>query len=196
MDLNQKIVVSLERISQAFRVLLWNESKQLGLSPIQIQILNFLLTHSREKRKISYLAKEFDLTKATISDSVKILFRKSFVDKEYAPKDSRSYTLHLTSKGLETATKTSVFFSQIENSVDKLPQSEKENLLINLIGIIEALHNSGVISMQRMCFSCSHYSRDYDGNAHFCKLMNRSLLNQDLQINCPEFESIKIPPIV
>ena len=92
MDLNQKIVNSLERISQAFRVLLWNESKEYGLSPIQIQILIFLFTHSPEKRKISYLAREFDMTKATISDSVKVLFQKSLVTKEFeGAKISGSY---------------------------------------------------------------------------------------------------------
>jgi hypothetical protein len=68
-DLNQqnkkvesKIVVALERISEAFRVLLWNESKENALSPIQIQILIFLLFHSDEMCKVSYLAQEFNMT--------------------------------------------------------------------------------------------------------------------------------------
>ena len=37
--IESRIVVALERISEAFRVLLWNESKENSLSPIQIQIL-------------------------------------------------------------------------------------------------------------------------------------------------------------
>jgi hypothetical protein len=40
--IESKIVASLERISEAFRVLLWNESKENSLSPIQIQILIFI----------------------------------------------------------------------------------------------------------------------------------------------------------
>ena len=39
--IESKIVVALERISEAFRVLLWNESKENSLSPIQIQLLIF-----------------------------------------------------------------------------------------------------------------------------------------------------------
>jgi len=46
-----KIVASLERIAQAFRVLLWQESKEFALMPIQVQVLIFLLHHSGEKRK-------------------------------------------------------------------------------------------------------------------------------------------------
>ena len=38
-NIESKIIVSLERLSQAFRVLLWNESKAFSLSPIQIQIM-------------------------------------------------------------------------------------------------------------------------------------------------------------
>jgi hypothetical protein len=38
---DSRIIAAMERISQAYRVLLWNESKELSLSPIQIQILIF-----------------------------------------------------------------------------------------------------------------------------------------------------------
>src|SRR5690606_32595860 len=73
--INGKIIAALERISQAFRVLLWEESKEFALSPIQVQVLIFLLHHSEQKRKVSYLAEEFNMTKATISDTVKTLFQ-------------------------------------------------------------------------------------------------------------------------
>lgn len=72
-SVESKIIASLERVSQAFRVLLWNESKEFSLSPIQVQVLIFLLFHSSEKRKVSYLADEFNMTKATISDTIKSL---------------------------------------------------------------------------------------------------------------------------
>ena len=91
-----KIVASLERISQAFRVLLWQESKEFSLSPIQVQVLIFLLYHSSEKRKVSYLADEFNMTKATISDTVKILEQKKLISKEYELHDARSYIINLT----------------------------------------------------------------------------------------------------
>jgi len=46
------------------------------VSPIQIQILLFCASHKQENLKVSFLANEFDLTKATISDSVKVLIKK------------------------------------------------------------------------------------------------------------------------
>src|SRR5690554_4599506 len=101
-----KIVASLERISQAFRVLLWKESKEYSLSPIQVQVLIFLLHHSDEKRKVSYLADEFNMTKATISDTVKTLENKGLSSKVHDLQDTRSYTIDLTTKGKEIAEKT------------------------------------------------------------------------------------------
>ena len=94
-----RIVVALERISEAFRVLLWNESKENSLSPIQIQILIFISFHSSEKCKVGYLADEFNMTKATISDSVRVLLSKALVTKETDPSDTRSYSLLLTDEG-------------------------------------------------------------------------------------------------
>ena len=38
-NISNKIIVGLERISEVFKVLLWEKAKLVGLSPIQIQIL-------------------------------------------------------------------------------------------------------------------------------------------------------------
>ncbi len=97
--IESRIVVALERISEAFRVLLWNESKENSLSPIQIQILIFIHFHTSEKCKVGYLADEFNMTKATISDSVKVLLLKELVAKETDPVDTRSFSLSLTNEG-------------------------------------------------------------------------------------------------
>ena len=183
-----KIVASLERISQAFRVLLWRESKEYSLTPIQVQVLNFLLHHSEEKRKVSYLADEFNMTKATISDTVKALEKKQLIRKETESHDSRSYIIHLTSNGLETARQNSYFTEQIRNPIDKLSADDKENLLLSLLNIIRHLNNTGVITIQRMCLTCRHYQADNKGQQHFCKLLNLPLHNSELRVDCPEHE--------
>src|SRR5690554_5951150 len=105
--IESRIVVALERISEAFRVLLWNESKENSLSPIQIQILIFIYFHSTEKCKVGYLADEFNMTKATISDSVKVLLSKELLTKETDPIDTRSFSLLLTNEGKKIAKKAS-----------------------------------------------------------------------------------------
>lgn len=188
LNIDSRIVAALERISQAFRVLLWQESKEFSLSPIQVQVLIFLLHHSREKRKVSYLSGEFNMTKATISDTIKTLEQKKLIHKEYEKADTRSYIIHLTKKGKDIAGKTSLFTGTIRTPINSLHTDDKINLLLSLLDIINHLNQSGVITIQRMCFSCVHYQSSGKGQQHFCKLLNKNLQATDLRIDCPEHE--------
>jgi len=144
----------------------------------------FLLHHSEEKRKVSYLADEFNVTKATISDTIKTLIQKQLITKEYEQHDTRSYIIHLSVKGEEIAKQTSLFTEEIQTPVDKLDVDEKENLLASLLDIIHHLNRSGIITIQRMCFTCRHYQKN--GDTHYCHLLNNNLLETELRIDCPE----------
>lgn len=186
--IESRIVVALERISEAFRVLLWNESKQNSLSPIQIQILIFISFHSVEKCKVGYLANEFNMTKATISDSVKVLLSKGLVTKEIDPIDTRSYTLSLTDEGKKIAKKASFFASSIEQPIEKLTEEQKIIMLNGLLKLIYDLNKSGIITIQRMCFNCSYYK--IEKGLHYCNLLNTKLAESEIRVDCPEHETI------
>lgn len=181
-----KIVVALERISEAFRVMLWNESKSNALSPIQIQILIFLLYHNSEKGKVSYLAEEFNMTKATISDSVRVLLQKDLVQKVIDEKDSRSYSLVLSEKGKAIAQKSALFTAAFEGPMEALSGEQKEAMLLGLFQLIKNLNEAGIISVQRMCFNCKYYLSNAEG--HYCQFLKSRLLDSELRIDCPEHE--------
>ncbi|RQP18546.1 MAG: MarR family transcriptional regulator [Parapedobacter sp.] len=183
-----RIVVALERISEAFRVLLWNESKENSLSPIQIQILIFIYFHSLEKCKVGYLADEFNMTKATISDSVKVLLAKDLVAKETDPIDTRSYSLSLTTEGKKIAKKASFFASSIEKPLEKLTEDQKTEMLNGLLKLIYGLNKSGIITIQRMCFTCSFYNTE--NGIHYCNLLKTKLAESEIRVDCPEHEMI------
>lgn len=190
-SIESKIIASLERISQAFRVLLWNESKEFSLSPIQVQVLIFLLYHSDQKRKVSYLADEFNLTKATISETIKTLEQKKLITKVTEQHDTRSYIIHLTDKGKDVAEQTSLFTKQIQVPIDELHSNDKENLLLSLFDIIRHLNKAGVITKQRMCFTCHFYKANENGHEHFCGLLNTKLADTELRIDCVDHKQIQ-----
>lgn len=181
--IESRIVVALERISEAFRVLLWNESKENSLSPIQIQILIFIYFHSLAKCKVGYLADEFNMTKATISDSVKVLLSKELVTKETDPIDTRSFSLSLTDEGKKIAKKASLFASSIEQPIEKLTQEQKTIMLDGLLKLIYDLNQSGIITIQRMCFTCSNYKLDQ--GVHYCKLLKSKTCRKRIKIRLP-----------
>ena len=183
-----KIVVALERISEAFRVLLWNESRENALSPIQIQILIFLLFHSQEKCKVSYLAHEFNMTKATVSDSVKLLLQKELIEKIDDPSDTRSYVIGLTNEGRLTAEKSANFAFAIEKPLSSLTEDQKEAMLSGLLKLIYELNRAGIITIQRMCFTCASYRMEK--GKHYCTFLQTSLAATDLRVDCPEHEIV------
>jgi DNA-binding MarR family transcriptional regulator len=182
-----KIIAALERLGEGFRALLWEKAKVLGISPIQIQILIFVHYHGDEKCKVSYLAREFGLTKPTVSEAVKSLEQKGFIERQTEPTDTRSHTLHLTEAGKMAVAQTAHFADPMLGSIAKISPAEKGILLKQLLGVIAQLQGSGIISLQRMCFSCRFYQKN--GEGHFCRFLNKSLGNTELRVDCGEFEA-------
>ncbi|MCL6523051.1 MAG: MarR family winged helix-turn-helix transcriptional regulator [Thermoflavifilum sp.] len=181
-----KIVVALERIAEAFRVMAWEISKESGLSPIQIQILIFCLFHDAHMATVSALAEEFHLTKATISESIRTLAAKQLITKKQTDEDLRSYRIVLTSKGKKLAQKASQFADALVSAVDGLPASSKNQLLHGLLQIIWQLQQQEMIHPQRMCWNCRFYRTT--NHQPFCTFLQKPLHAADLRVDCPEFQ--------
>lgn len=185
-NLDYKIVAGLERLSQVFRILLWDKAKELSLSPIQIQILIFIQYHSAEKATISYLAQEFNLTKPTISDAVKVLEQKKLIKKNTDSNDTRSYTIDLTTEGIKAVKCTEAYVIPLSNIISKASAIDKENLWQIIMNLIKQLNELEIISIQRTCFNCKHLSSKDD--KYFCNLLNQKLKTKDIRIDCNEFQ--------
>lgn len=187
-SVDAKIVAGLERIGEVFRVLLWQQSRETGLSPIQIQLLLFLAFHEPGKCKIGYLAGEFNLTKPTISDAVKVLAQKELVTRIIDPTDNRSHSLQLTPSGQRIVDQTGSFANVLRQLVGQLKGEQKTVLYESLFTLIDALHQRGLITVQRMCKTCMHYQ--YDGQIHYCGLLQIPLEADLLRLDCPEYTSL------
>lgn len=181
-----KIVAGLERLSQVFKILLWEKAKKYQLSPIQIQILIFIRYHSTEKTTISYLAQEFNLTKPTVSDAIKVLEQKQFIQKNTDLTDSRSYTIELTKLGIEMVDNTDDFANPMNAIIEKATEEEKKNIWKIVSNLIIEMNKLNLISIQRTCLNCKHYS--FETRNHFCHLLNQELKPEDIRIDCAEFE--------
>ncbi len=191
-DMGDRIATALERLSLAFRVLLWDVAKQEGLSPIQIQFLVYLMTHPEERRRVGNLANEFGLTPATVSDAVKSLAQKGLLYKKPWRKDKRFYNLELTPSGKSLAAEISDWRDVIREEVESFPLTVKEAVMIFLMELIESLHRAGVIKVARMCISCGNFRRDaHPGSEkpHHCSLTDTPLGVSELEVDCDMHKS-------
>jgi DNA-binding MarR family transcriptional regulator len=185
-SITSKIVVGLERISEVFKVLLWEHAKVIGLSPIQIQILIFIAYHRPELCNVSHLAKEFNITKPTVSDAIRILDKKKYIIKDYSLSDNRSYSILLSNLGRKTVSQTENFANPIEKQLKNIEPDDLENVFKTLSKLIYQLNKNGILTVQRTCFSCKFY--DQSKNKNYCNLMEKELLTYDIQLDCPEYK--------
>jgi DNA-binding MarR family transcriptional regulator len=185
-NISSKIIVGLERISEVFKVLLWEKAKLVGLSPIQIQILIFISYHKQELCNVSHLAKEFNVTKPTISDAVRILDKKGLIIKDFSSADSRSYSIQLSQSGSKIVAETENFADPLKNQLKGIEQGSLEHLFETLSKLIYQLNRNGILTVQRTCYGCKFY--DNSENKDFCNLMDKELLYSEIRLDCAEFE--------
>ena len=185
-DISSKIVAGLERISEVFKVLLWEKAKLVGLSPIQIQILIFIAFHKQNLCNVSHLSKEFNVTKPTVSDAIKILDKKGYIIKDYSTEDNRSYSISLSDSGNDLIAQTYDFANPLKTQVDSFSLVELESLFSTLSQLIYKLNRHGILNVQRTCYGCKFYRKNE--NSDYCNLLQRELMNNEIRLDCPEFE--------
>lgn len=186
-DLPAKIVAGLERISEAFKALLREKARESGLSPIQIRLLIHVAYHPPRQCTITRLAQEFNLTKPTISDAVRVLEEKGLIGKIVSAKDSRSYTIGLSASGQEVVTQTQAFTEPLTDLVSGHSPEQQEKFFEMLSKLIYGLNRHGVLTVQRTCFGCRFYDKKPMGD--YCILLEKTLFPPDIRIDCPEFSS-------
>ena len=188
-DVDKKIVASLERFSQVFRILLRREAQERGLSPIQAQFLVHLLHHGAALRRVSQLAREFDLTRATVSEAVGSLEKKGLIRRESWPDDKRVTTLRLSPTGKHTAQELATWANVVEEHLKGRSAEEKEAVMRFLMDLIGSLQKSGLITVARMCVTCRFLRPDAhpgESSSHHCALLDVPLSGSELRADCPE----------
>ncbi len=188
-DIDRTIAAALDKLTQVQRILLWDIAKHEKLSPIQIQFLLHLQRYPDALRTVSVLAREFDLTKATVSDALSALEDKGIIARERDEADRRSHIVRLTAKGARLADRVGPWQDALVRHIGRLPRADRERLLGSLMTLIKSLHDDGVISVARMCIACENFVRGRDGEPHRCVLAGHAIAEADLSIGCAHYRS-------
>lgn len=185
-EIEHKILIAFEKVHQILRSLFWKKAKKVKLTPLQMQILIFLGNHDLKKSGVANLAKEFNLSKPTISEAVISLTNKGLIEKVKDDSDNRRHFFKLTEDGRSIVEDDIEFFSSpLKEVVGEIGKNEKRMLWQILAKIIYASNRKGLISTQRMCFNCKFYERRRGKG--FCHLLNKPLNPESIRIDCPEF---------
>ena len=112
--------------------------------------------------------------------------QKNLIQKITDQTDTRSYTINLTAIGKKIVLETENFTNPLTEIISKANDPDKIVLWENISKLIVRLNKLEIITVQRACFNCKHYS--IKNKTHFCNLLDLKLLTQDIRIDCGEFE--------
>lgn len=183
-SLQEKLAVALERLAQAQRVMLWEASAPLGLSPTQGLILLHLYRREPTVRRVGVLAQTFNLTPATVSDAVRVLVAKGLLERKTGA-DRRIQELELTPQGLQHVQRLERWDAPLRQALQILTSEQQQSLYSLLLPLLAQLVNAQVITVARMCLLCQYFQADAD--RYYCNLLHKPLTSSDLQIECPDF---------
>ena len=190
LELDAKVAAALERVGHALRVLVWDQAKAHGLSPMQVQLVLRLGHEPAPRRRVGTLAAEFDVKAPTVSEAVAALRRKGLLESSAIEGDRRGQLLELSPEGRRVAEALSAWRQPVADHLAGVPASAKADTLALLVDLIGDLRDGGVIGVARTCPTCRFFRRDaHEGQApHHCALLDSPMALGDLRVDCAEHE--------
>lgn len=185
-SVDTKIVAAIERLATLFKSGLQDAAKQHKLTPLQAQLLLFVASHDSALCSVTHLAQEFCVTKATVSESIRVLVEKGYLEKRAQAGDARAFTLEATPSAEALLDAFAGFSQALAKPLKALPLEDREGLFVSLLDLLSLYQKQGRIPL-RMCYACRHY--EAKGKGFYCHLMQRTLEDAALRIDCPEHEA-------
>jgi DNA-binding MarR family transcriptional regulator len=186
--LGRRLADGLTRLAAVARQLDWQAAEAAGLSPTQSDILRFVASRP-EGARLTAAAAHAGVRKATASDAVAALERKTLVRKYADALDGRAVALKATAKGQRAAQAWPTSFGPI---VEGLTAAEQALLLGLVIKMIRQLQQRELIAPQRTCVTCRHFRESVAPGTdapHFCAFVGVPMAERHLRVDCPEHES-------
>lgn len=186
--LDRRLADGLTRLAAVARQLDWQTAETTGLSPTQADMLRFFASRPQGAR-LTAAADHAGIRKATASDAVATLERKSLVRKHADASDGRAIAVKATARGGRVAHAWPSSFGPI---IAGLSQAEQEVLLGLVIKMIRQLQQRELIAPQRSCVACRHFRENVapgTDTPHFCAFVGAPMSARHLRVDCAEHEA-------
>lgn len=176
----------IERLAGLIR----NESRNLllehGLQPVQFEALHYLSMCNRYSDTPMGVTEYLGQTKGSISQTLKVLEKKSLLEKVSDDKDKRVTHLHITDKGRELISL--IFPLPMMKEIDQqIDDSELIDLNTSLSQLLNTIQRSNQFKAFGQCHSCRHNIK-LSKNEFFCNLTKENLSSSDIKLICREYE--------
>lgn len=186
-----RIADGLLRVAQVIGSLNTASAGALGLSALQLQMLQLLAQRSGSET-VGFFARRFMISAPTVSDSLRVLESRGLVSKSRDSADARVVNVAITPEGREAVAAAAASAEKLKLLVAGWDEGRRAEILPALIDLIDGLQREGMIPVDRMCVACRYFAINCDtegGSApYFCRFINAPLRALDLRVDCPDFE--------
>lgn len=187
----QQAAAGLEQLLALLRAQSWREDDTPALPPTQAAVLR-MLAEAPQGLRASQMAQRLGVSAASLSDSLKALQARQWIQRQPDPDDARATRVQLARAGRRTATALRDPLRGLGRLLQELDTKDIGALLrvVQLL-ILQAQHQ-GLASGHRTCLGC-RYFQPYAGGSvakpHFCAYVEQAFGDAELRADCAEHEA-------
>lgn len=182
--------IGLERLAGLVRNQAWRDGGDVALHPAQRALLSILASEGESLRP-SDLAARLGVTAASISDSIRAVETKGWVERAPDPDDARARRLSLTEAGAALIAETQRTGNGLSRLLDALPEQDCAAMLRIVQLLVQQAQAQGLASGIRTCLGCAYF-RPYANSGttpehpHFCAYVGAAFGDAELRADCAE----------
>ncbi len=189
MDTRRQAQLGVERLAGLLRAQsVGADDGTPSLHPAQRAALNLLNGQPRGLRA-GELAARLGVSAASISDTVRTLEERGWLQRKPDPDDGRAWRLSLTRAGSTLALRLQAPSAGLGPLLQALPEHDVGAFLRAMQLMIGEAQRLGIASGTRTCLGCEFfrpYASDDPRRPHFCTYIGAPFGDPELRIDCPE----------
>ncbi len=183
-DLENQIVYGIEKICRLHKAVIEEKAKRAGISSLQVEILKFIYDGKGES--LTEISGEFELSKATVSEAIKKLLEKGFLNRIRSKIDLRKQVLKLTEKGVLLIEELKLREHSIFHFFKEFDE-ENQHIFLNILkNILFKVSQSGLSKRIIFCFECKNFSK-VDNENFYCLVHKKEFPIEEVRLNCRKF---------
>ena len=182
-----QIQTLLERSSGVMRNNTREIMMNLGLQPVHVEVLNYLQICNEFSNTPLAVADYLGQTKGTVSQSLKTLHQKGFIDKSADAKDKRISHLRLTEQG-QAALQQLLPAKVLSDALAQWQPAEQIVLQQQLQRLLRSMIQANGNMAFGQCKDCQHNQQQEAG--YFCALVQQPLATSAIELICKEFSQV------
>lgn len=173
----------LERVNSLVRAQEQNLARRYNLQPVQLRMLYYLGICNRYSDTPAGVTDYLQLTKGTVSQSLRILQEKGYVDKQGDQQDKRQVHLELTANGLEIFQQLPPdLLVEVDQALGEVEAQQMTALLKKLLSTMQYVKGLAGFDVCRTCL----YHLPLDETQFRCGLTNETLTAPEAELICRE----------